>query len=188
MSCISEIPEEQDKKAMKTDVLALTEDEILPVSEVLNVIREISNEAVEQCDPQIITQVSSLTNITSPLLGQLPVESTCIGIVISSCRSLEFPPDKLFEEISRVLQPGGIIVVYKNIKCDKEDAAKVKGKKPCRKIGSSFPIKKAPKSLFKVQINDDYDLIDEEALLTEEDLKKPQLPSSKIAKIKISDL
>ncbi|KAJ0111871.1 hypothetical protein Patl1_03562 [Pistacia atlantica] len=106
---------------MKTDVLAKTEDEILPVSEVLNVIK---------C--------------------QLPVESTCINIVISSCRSLEFPPDKFFEEISRVLKPGGITVVYKNIKCDKEDAAK---------------------------IDDDYDLIDEEALLTEEDLKKPQLPS-----------
>ncbi|KAJ0112256.1 hypothetical protein Patl1_03559 [Pistacia atlantica] len=119
---------------MKTDVLAKTEDEILP--RVMFLLNDIISR-FDICH-------------WGKIVGQLPVESTCINIVISSCRSLEFPPDKLFEEISRVLKPGGITVVYKNIKCDKEDAAK---------------------------IDDDYDLIDEEALLTEEDLKKPQLPS-----------
>ncbi|KAH0976855.1 hypothetical protein GBA52_026574 [Prunus armeniaca] len=47
-------------------------------------------------------------------------------------------------------------------------------KKPSWKIGSSFALKKTTKSLPKVQINDDSDLIDEDSLLTEEDLKKPQ--------------
>ncbi|KAI5312313.1 hypothetical protein L3X38_041486 [Prunus dulcis] len=50
----------------------------------------------------------------------------------------------------------------------------VKAKKPSWKIGSSFALKKTTKSLPKVQINDDSDLIDEDSLLTEEDLKKPQ--------------
>nr|DAD32646.1 TPA_asm: hypothetical protein HUJ06_011497 [Nelumbo nucifera] len=52
----------------------------------------------------------------------------------------------------------------------------IKAKKPSWKIGSSFSIKKVTKSLPKIQIDDDLDLIDEDSLLTEDDLKKPQLP------------
>jgi len=52
----------------------------------------------------------------------------------------------------------------------------VKAKKPSWKIGSSFALKKAVKSSPKVQIDFDSDLIDEDSLLTEDDLKKPQLP------------
>ena len=48
-------------------------------------------------------------------------------------------------------------------------------KTPSWKIGSSFSIKKVAKVLPKVQIDDDMDLIDEDSLLSEEDLKKPQL-------------
>lgn len=53
---------------MQSAVLALSEDEILPVSAVLNAIRDLGDEAVEQCDPQIITQASSLSTIFNPML------------------------------------------------------------------------------------------------------------------------
>lgn len=53
----------------------------------------------------------------------------------------------------------------------------ITAKKPSWKIGSSFSIKKVAKSLPEVQIDDYSDLIDEDSLLSEEDLTKPQLPS-----------
>ncbi|CAL0304303.1 unnamed protein product [Lupinus luteus] len=53
---------------------------------------------------------------------------------------------------------------------------KIKAKKPSWKVGSSFALKKVVKTSPKLQIDLDSDLIDEDSLLTEEDLKKPQLP------------
>uniref|UniRef100_A0A7N2KS10 Anamorsin N-terminal domain-containing protein n=1 Tax=Quercus lobata TaxID=97700 RepID=A0A7N2KS10_QUELO len=47
---------------------------------------------------------------------QLPVESSSFETVICICRSVEFPTDQLFEEILRVLKPGGTILVHKNPK------------------------------------------------------------------------
>ena len=44
-------------------------------------------------------------------IGQLPVESSSLELVISICGSLEFPGDKLLAEISRVLKPGGMVLI-----------------------------------------------------------------------------
>ena len=50
----------------------------------------------------------------------------------------------------------------------------MKGKKAVWVVGSSFSLKK--QSLTKIHMEDDLDLIDEESLLTEEDLRRPELP------------
>ena len=42
------------------------------------------------------------------------MESSSFKTVICICRSVEFPTDRLFEEILRVLKLGGTILVHKN--------------------------------------------------------------------------
>ncbi|KAG0485651.1 hypothetical protein HPP92_009525 [Vanilla planifolia] len=60
---------------------------------------------------------------------------------------------------------------------DGSKASTIMGKKASWSMGSSFAIKKTNKVIPKLQIDDELDLIDEDSLLTEEDLKKPQLPA-----------
>lgn len=52
----------------------------------------------------------------------------------------------------------------------------IKANKASWTVGSSFSIKKVAKVVPKIQLDDESDLIDEDSLLTEEDLKRPQLP------------
>ena len=47
---------------MSGSVLAFTDDLVLPVGVVFNVLRELDYGGVETCDPVIITQVSLLSN------------------------------------------------------------------------------------------------------------------------------
>ncbi|KAI5589492.1 hypothetical protein POPTR_005G198900v4 [Populus trichocarpa] len=191
------------KRMLQNSVLALTDDTLISIGTVTNAAREVANDGVDQCDPQIITQASSLS--------KLPLEPSSVDIVIPIFRSIEFPGDLLVKEMFRVLKPGGTILIYSSQQSVIGETDKaisglqrklllggfleaealqpkpvglsnvvcsfgVKAKKPSWNIGSSFALKKSIKSPVKVQ-NDDYsDLIDEDSLLTEEDLKKPQLP------------
>eukprot|EP00258_Populus_trichocarpa_P035188 XP_024451207.1 anamorsin homolog isoform X1 [Populus trichocarpa] len=191
------------KRTLQRSVLALTDETLISVSRVVNAARGDANDGVEQCDPQVITQASSLS--------KLPAEPSSVDIVVSICSSLEFPGDLLVKEIFRVLKPGGTILIYNSQQSVIGETDKaisglqrklllagfsevealqpksvglsnairsfgIQAKKPSWNIGSSFALKKSIKSSVKVQIDDDSDLIDEDSLLTEEDLKKPQPP------------
>ncbi|CAK9184523.1 unnamed protein product [Ilex paraguariensis] len=85
-------------------ILVLLDHVAVPLGAVLKAIKVVKKEGIEHSDPLIITQASSL--------GLLPVDSSYVDILISICRSPEFPGDELFEEISRVLKPGGMILIH----------------------------------------------------------------------------
>ncbi|KAL1803620.1 hypothetical protein ACET3Z_032267 [Daucus carota] len=184
---------------IQDNVLAITDHVVLPISAVLNAIKEIKKEGIEQTDPLVITQAS--------LIGSLPVDPSSVDIVVCICHSLDFLDKKLLDEFSRVLKPGGQILFQTSqstldqttsslqgkllvagyvdvqigtmtltVPSEVSQPITVKAKRPSWKVGSSFSIKKAMKNLPKLQIDDDMDLIDEDSLLSEDDLKKPQIP------------
>ncbi|KAJ4952190.1 hypothetical protein NE237_029022 [Protea cynaroides] len=184
-----------DASVGKGNILTLTDEVAIPISAVSTAIKALENEKTVQNDPLIITQASSLK--------ELPVQSSSLDIVVSISRTLELLGDQLLEEISRVLKPGGVVLfqtlqqpsstlerkilmagflepqvlqLKPFVRQDNIQSLTIKAKKPNWKTGSSFSINKKKQSLPKVQIDDDMDLIDEDSLLTEEDLKKPQLP------------
>ncbi|XP_027352426.1 anamorsin homolog isoform X2 [Abrus precatorius] len=180
-----------DGSKMHGAVLACTDGAVLPVSQVFDAIRELGNEGIEQWDPLVLTSAS--------LLSKLPLESSSVDFLVLIWLSIDCPTDQLIQEILRVLKVSGTVLIRKSSQSAVGSVDKlisdlqnklllagfsetqvlqstgIKAKKPSWKIGSSFAIKKATP---KVQIDVDSDLIDEDSLLTEEDLKKPQLPPS----------
>ncbi|XP_024012395.1 LOW QUALITY PROTEIN: anamorsin homolog [Eutrema salsugineum] len=182
-----------DSMVTQTTVLAVTDDVVLPVSSVLTLMKELGKEGI---DPLIVTQASTTT---------LPLDSSSMDAVLAILKTSDFLNDKMYGEFSRILKPGGMVFVCTNLEGETGELQQtlqrrvtlagflepqsldlksiklslsfgIKAKKPSWKIGSSFALKKPAKALLKVNLDDDLDLIDEDSLLTEEDLKKPQLP------------
>ncbi|CAH9137741.1 unnamed protein product [Cuscuta epithymum] len=183
-----------DSAATKDSILVLTDDVMLPLSAVQSAIEMVKKGGVEKMDPMIITHASS-QSISS-------VGSSTMEMVVVISKSSEFPSGEFFVDVMKVLKPGGTVLLKPTSLSDRETMLKstlerklllagftdihildsfqsfgITGKRPSWSTGSSFSIKKDTKSLLKVQIYEDTDLIDEDSLLTEEDLKKPELPT-----------
>ena len=50
---------------LQSSVLALTDDTLISIGTVANAAREVANDGAEQCDPQVITQASSLSTFVN---------------------------------------------------------------------------------------------------------------------------
>ncbi|KNA17453.1 hypothetical protein SOVF_079840 [Spinacia oleracea] len=182
-------------------MLALTDDVILPLSIVSSSKNELNLEGPVLDNALVITLASTLsalpleTSSMDTVIGvskardfpAVPLLAEMFRILKPDGRILihltelsgDLPFDNILSSLQRKILVAGFLEPEAGQK--QPDAfsgvqsIQVKAKKPSWKIGSSFSIK-ASKGLPKVQINDDMDLIDEDTLLTEEDLKKPQLP------------
>ncbi|KAF2936575.1 hypothetical protein DAI22_04g313100 [Oryza sativa Japonica Group] len=173
--------------------LAVTDELALPLRAVgdLAAAAGVSREEVV-----VITQCASLG-------GKLPFDDASVGSVLAVIKKVENLGDLFITEISRVLKAGGMVLIqsspsdqdpnnsiqrklllggFVDVQAsaassqDSEHSVTIKAKKVSWSMGSSFPLKKATKGLPKIQIDDDSELIDEDSLLTEDDLKKPELP------------
>ncbi|KAL1324402.1 hypothetical protein HN51_034566 [Arachis hypogaea] len=192
--------------ATKTSVavLACTDEAVLPVSQVFEAIKELGNEGAEQYDPLVVTSASSLSklpvesssvdivvliwlSLDCPMdqlvqEGLRVLKSGGTTLIIKSSQSAAGSPDTIISDLqSKLLLAGFIeaqVVQLKSTVLSGGRFSGIKAKKPSWKVGSSFALKKVVKNSPKVQIDVDSDLIDEDSLLTEEDLKKPQLPPS----------
>ncbi|XP_004499604.1 anamorsin homolog [Cicer arietinum] len=182
-------------------VLACTDEAVLPVSQVYDAVRELGKEGVEQLDPLVITSAKSLSKfpvesssvdffiliwqsldfpmdqLIQEVLRVLKAGGTTL--IRKSSQSAVGSDDKMISNLENKLLLAGFseIHVLQSTLPSGGISSGIKAKKPSWKIGSSFALKKVVKSSPKVQIDVDSDLIDENSLLTEEDLKKPQLPS-----------
>ncbi|XP_010940333.1 anamorsin homolog [Elaeis guineensis] len=189
--------------ATKSGALLLTDDAIFPVPAGLSAIKNLGSEMVlEDDDVVVITQCGSLGGKLPIESGSLDVVVSVWkapeldleqwleeigrvlkpgGRILVQTPLLSTERDKLNSTLECKLLISGFLEVQalelkSFLSIEDVQYLTIKGKKASWTMGSSFPIKKAVKTVPKIQTDDESDLIDEDSLLTEEDLKKPQLP------------
>ncbi|XP_059315032.1 anamorsin homolog isoform X5 [Lycium ferocissimum] len=155
----------QDGQVGDGSILVLAEDVMVPVSVVYTAISVLKKEGAEKLDPMIVTQAST-QSLTS-------AEFASMDFVALICRSLEFPSDKLCADISRVLKPGGIVL----LSLSSQSVSKANFTHERNLLLAGLSDAQSSETGHSIVIDDDSDLIDEDSLLNEEDLKKSQLPS-----------
>ncbi|OAY65643.1 Anamorsin [Ananas comosus] len=182
-----------DSSTMKSGALVLTDE----VGFSVRAVRDLGIDGASFDDAVVITQCGSLG-------GKLPFGAASFDSVLAVLRSPESSGELWLGEIGRVLKSEGQIIVQTYLASTSLDkpsntlerklllsgfveiqafapaqdgqSVTIKGKKASWTMGSSFPLRKEAKILPRVQIDDESDLIDEDSLLTEEDLMKPQVP------------
>ncbi|KAK8968853.1 hypothetical protein KSP40_PGU000337 [Platanthera guangdongensis] len=186
-----------EKVAMKRRALLLTDLIAVSIREVQSLFMRSESGPFTDDEVFLITQCNRLQ-------GKLPIESASLDVIsIAAIQTLDSVDGQLLEDINRVLKPSGKIVVQLSpmpnehldqfllqrqlllagfVEVEPMESKDISqsliivGKKASWAVGSVFAIKKA-KTLPKLLMDDESDLIDEDSLLTEEDLKKPQLPA-----------
>ncbi|KAF2536000.1 hypothetical protein F2Q68_00022455, partial [Brassica cretica] len=183
----------------QTTVLAVTDDVVLPVSSVLTVMKVVGKEGVERQVPLDSSSVDAVVAVsttsefpTDKIYGEFSriFKAWCFVDLFlakshghSSLQTLQrrvtlagFMEPQSLDLTSIRLPNFSLSVGGSSLFLTYYLPLKIKAKKPSWKIDSSFALKKPAKTLLKVNLDDDLDLIDEDSLLTEEDWKKPQLP------------
>lgn len=189
--------------AAKARALLLTDLVAVPIGAVLSAIKDVGSEIVSEDDVLVITQgdslggklpiesasvevIVSISNALDLVTEQLLEEIERVlkpggKILVQTSLASDGSVDKQKSTLERKLLFAGFLDVQATetkafLPLEGAQSLTIKGKKASWTVGSSFSIKKVTKAVPKIQLDDDSDLIDEDSLLTEEDLKKPQLP------------
>ncbi|XP_020275367.1 anamorsin homolog [Asparagus officinalis] len=189
--------------AAKSRALLLTNIVAVPIGAVLSAIKDSGSPIVDEDDVLVITQGDSLRGklpvesasvevvvsvwkaldlVTEQLLEEIGRVLKPDGkILVQTSLASNEDGDKEKSTLERKLLFAGFLDVEAIdtkalLLLEGEQPLTIKGKKASWKVGSSFSIKKVTRTVPKIQLDDESDLIDEDGLLTEEDLKKPQLP------------
>ncbi|XP_073012005.1 anamorsin homolog [Typha latifolia] len=183
---------------MGSGTLIITDEVGFPV----RAIRDLGSEGVAEDDVVVITQCGSLggklgfgnatvdfviavwknpSNFGDQWLEEIGRVLKPGGKVLLQTSLLSIEQDKPSSALERKLLVSGFVDVQaleakSLLTYEDVQHITIKGKKASWTVGSSFPIKKAIKAVPKIQMDDDSDLIDEDSLLTEDDLAKPNLP------------
>jgi len=145
--------------------------------------------------------------VNSSDLQSRKYDSSSVDVVLSGYTSSFVHSDDLLKELSRILKPKGVLAIRESIDKEgdfsnqlakiklngfllKEKEPRVVGEKACEiiaekpnyEIGSSVKLSfaKPASNVWKVDADEEEDLIDEDNLLDEDDILKPQAASLKV--------